>query len=92
MGWSYHLFRCVQCQVEIDHKSACYVTETAVTKYATVYYQRSVWDKLTKPHFERLGETLMEKVPDVRVTIVKLTVRMLYSLQRTAFWACPMLD
>lgn len=48
-----------------DEQAACYVTETAVTKYATVFFQRSLWDKLTKPHLELLGNSLMERVSEV---------------------------
>ena len=36
------------------------MTETAETRYQTVYYDHEEWARATRPHFEHLQETLLE--------------------------------
>ncbi|KAK4689413.1 telomerase reverse transcriptase, partial [Tremellales sp. Uapishka_1] len=45
-------------------KNTFYVTETASTKYETVYYSHDDWEAATKPHFCDLEESLLEPLPE----------------------------
>ncbi|WVQ79296.1 hypothetical protein IAT38_001393 [Cryptococcus sp. DSM 104549] len=43
-----------------------YATETAVTKYETVYYLQEDWARATRPHFEKLQATLLKELSSKR--------------------------
>ncbi|KJE00572.1 telomerase reverse transcriptase [Cryptococcus gattii NT-10] len=43
-------------------KNSFYVTETATTKYETVYYSQKDWNKAVRPHYRSLQDNLLEEI------------------------------
>ncbi|OXH32063.1 telomerase reverse transcriptase [Cryptococcus neoformans] len=43
-------------------KNSFYVTETATTKYETVYYSQKDWNKAVRPHYQKLQDSLLEEI------------------------------
>ncbi|KAK8849571.1 hypothetical protein IAR55_004906 [Kwoniella newhampshirensis] len=43
-------------------KNTFYITETAATRYETVYYSQEEWAQATKPHFEQLQQNLLKEL------------------------------
>jgi telomerase reverse transcriptase len=53
-----------------DHlQNTFYVTETAATKYQTVYYSHKAWMEAIKPHFERLQQSNLVEISKVTETL-----------------------
>lgn len=42
-----------------------YITETAATRYETVYFLHEDWDVATQPHLRQLEAELLEELPTV---------------------------
>nr|XP_031859765.1 uncharacterized protein CI109_004837 [Kwoniella shandongensis]KAA5526837.1 hypothetical protein CI109_004837 [Kwoniella shandongensis] len=43
-------------------KNTFYITETAATRYGTMYYPQEKWVQATKPHFEQLQRSLLTEL------------------------------
>ncbi|KAL0249996.1 hypothetical protein I308_103299 [Cryptococcus tetragattii IND107] len=48
-------------------KNSFYVTETATTKYETVYYSQKDWNKAVRPHYRSLQDNLLEEIDKNKV-------------------------
>lgn len=48
-------------------KNSFYVTETATTKYETVYYSQKDWNKAVRPHYRKLQDNLLEEIDKNKV-------------------------
>jgi hypothetical protein len=46
-----------------------YITETAQTRYQTVYYSHDDWLIATKPHFRKLEKQLLVELTPVRAMV-----------------------
>lgn len=48
-------------------QASFYATETASTRYETVYYAHDTWLNATEPHLRELEATLLEELDEVGV-------------------------
>lgn len=55
----------VQSCLLLTHQATFYATETAATRYGTVYYPHAAWASAAVPHLEHLAETLLEELTAV---------------------------
>lgn len=47
---------------QLRRQNTFYVTETAATRYQTVYYAHEDWSNATKPHFESLQRDFLKEL------------------------------
>jgi hypothetical protein len=50
---------------ELTWQASFYATETATTRYETVYYSHDAWARTTEPHLKKLQGELLEELDEV---------------------------
>lgn len=54
----------------LSGQNTFYVTETAATRYQTVYFAHEDWSNATKPHFESLQLDFLKELDSVRFHLI----------------------